>query len=107
LILYPHLLVFHEWEIQKPWLAIYFIKLENVLKLLVKIMLHLYFVLLLLKLERNSPRYGAISRVSTRKWFPGMGAFGYFRKVAKTKPYLSPGWGGWVGVNIDSIVKRL
>jgi hypothetical protein len=33
----PHLLVFHEREIHKPWLAIYFIKWENVLKSLVKI----------------------------------------------------------------------
>jgi hypothetical protein len=37
----PHLLVFHEREnIQKPWLAIYFIKWENVLKSLVKIKKH-------------------------------------------------------------------
>jgi hypothetical protein len=34
-LIYPHLLVFHEREIEKPWLAIYFIKWENFLKSLV------------------------------------------------------------------------
>ena len=36
-----------------------------------------------------------------RNWFPGMGAFAYFRKLAKTNPHLSPGWGGggaWVNI---------
>jgi hypothetical protein len=56
--------------------------------------IRLYYSFTAIKLKRNSPRYGAISRVSMRKLFPGMGFFVYFGKVAKTNPHLFPGWVG-------------